>query len=192
VPGRFSLSPLAHGLGVGIRHRAAVGSERRDVRAQIVLVAVPVLGIGSSLYFRVVLTGTDQLLAAFALLAGTSIAAFTQVAAWREKLTVRAKRVDGVASRALDEAVAHILAVVVASVFASLVMVILSNVPLGDEPTKVTLWVVRAFSAAGIGVGLYVALTLVIVVNLLWDAYGRANPPIAVVDDSSPAKRQSA
>ena len=192
MPGRFDLGPLARAVGVGLRHRAAVGAEVNDRGTRAVLIVFPTAGFILSLAFRVALGGADQLIAGFALLAGTSIASFTQLAAWREKLTARARRVDGVASRALDEAVAHVLMVVVVSMAATVAMVIVFNIDPGRDPSPAVLWTIRGFSAAGIGAGLYVVLTLVIVVNLLFDAYTAANPRTVVVEDSGTADRNSA
>lgn len=192
MPGRFNLGPLAHAVGDGLRHRASVGTEAKDRTTRAVLVLLPATGVILSLTLGVELSGADQLIAGFALLAGTSIAAFTQLAAWREKLTARAKKVDGVASRALDEAVAHVLMIVVVSMAATVAMVIVFNIEPGEDPSAAVQWTIRGFSAAGIGAGLYVVLSLVIVVNLLFDAYTNANPRAAIVEDSGADDLKSA
>ncbi|MCW2789507.1 MAG: hypothetical protein JWP56_1810 [Aeromicrobium sp.] len=77
---------------------------------------------------------------------------------------------------------------VVISVFCAAAMVVVSNMTLGPKPSGFESWTVRAFSAVGIGGATYVALTLIVVVNLLWDAYSRANPSVVTDAQAKPKK----
>jgi hypothetical protein len=143
---------------------------------------VPVASAAVCLAFQVELKQADQLIAGLALLAGANLAVFAQIASWRERLTARARRIDRVNRRSLDEAAAHVLVSALISFAATAVMIVLANIDLPRCPTNLQLWTVRGLSAFGVAALSLLLLLLVIVVNLLWDAYIAANPPDA--DDS--------
>ena len=112
----------------------------------------------------------DQLLAGAALLAGALLAAFVQIASWRERILARHRRVDGVDVRALNEAAAHVLVSFLASLAVTIFVVVLANIDLYCAPVWVHV-VDRVLSAAAAALFTYIIVSLVIVVNLLWDAF---------------------
>lgn len=171
MSGRFDLRPLIRGVGSGLRLRRARGTEPADRKTRGVLVAVPTLIFLVDVVVGFGLPKADQVLAGTALLIGGLLASFSQLAGWRERLLDRERAVDGRRIRALDEAAAHILFSIVVSVCATLALVVVSNLDvIADSPSwlKVCARVLGAVGAAGFA---YLALTMVLVANLLWDAY---------------------
>lgn len=174
MPGRFDLRPLRKQLLDGLRHRATVGVELPDMFVRTMLWWVP-LGAASCTYvFGVILSAADQLLAGFALLVGASLAAFAQLASWRERFTERNLRTEAIPAKAIDEAVAHVLFTVVAAVAGTILTAVLANLQI-EGASAAVLEVARVLSALSVAVGAYLVLTLVIVVNLLSDAYVTVN-----------------
>lgn len=194
MPGRFDLRPLARGLGDGLRRRQVLGAEPVDRRARCVLIFAPIIVFVAAIALGLELSKADQLLAGTALLVGAFLTAFSQVASWRERLLARERKVDAVHVRALDEAAAHILVSVLISGFAAVLLVVLANInPDVALAHQTLLWLVRILSALSVTCFSYLALTLIIVVNLLWDAYqgagSQATVPAAKTSDlSSPRK----
>jgi len=172
VPGRFDARPLIGGLVEGLRKRRTWGDEPADRKARIILVGVPAAAFILTLVFGVELVKADQLFAGAALFSGALLGAFSQVANWRDRLLARERKVDAVYLRALDEAAAHILFAVLVSASAALALIVVTNVDLvALHRHRPAVLVVRVASAYGTAALAYLALTLVIVVNLLWDAY---------------------
>lgn len=176
---RVDPRPILIGLRQGVRIRRALGDEPADRRAAAVLIAVPIAVAVLAVAFNASLGAPDGLLTALAFLIGAGLTMFSQVAIWRERLTARNKKIDGVASRALDEAIAHILATTLAAILAAAVLVLADYIRVPLIADSVVGEAGRRISA-GLVLGLltYIAITLWIVVNLLWDGYRRANPRI--------------
>lgn len=177
MSGRFDLRPLAQGVGAGLRLRRPWGSEPPDKKTRAVLAVVPAAVLLTVLGFGLALPKADQLLAGTALLIGGLLASFSQLAGWRERLLARERTVDGRRIRALDEAAAHILFSVVVSVAATADLVALANLDVGAKTAPWLVLVARTLGAIGAAAFTYLALTMVLVVNLLWDAYQEEGRP---------------
>ncbi|MGA1813967.1 hypothetical protein VH571_16410 [Frondihabitans sp. 4ASC-45] len=119
---------------------------------------------------RIRLGGADQLLAGTALLAGALLTGFGQIASWRERLLQRPTAVTGSRIRALNEAVAHILVCLLVSLLATACVIVLANLDLTDA-RGVVIAVEVGLSALAVAAFSYIFITLVVVVNLLWDAF---------------------
>lgn len=113
----------------------------------------------------------DALVGGYSLVAGVLLAAFAQLASWRNELDKRARsrpKSDAPARRAVDAAVAHCLVGVVAAVFAA-IAAILSKL----EVSPSCLW-----DAAAIGLGTYLVLLIMLIVSAIFVGYESS------VDDS--------
>lgn len=176
---RFDVRPLIRGLLDGLRKRRVdAADEAADVVSRIVLFGVPAIILGLMIVFRVELTKADQLLAGAALLSAALIGAFAQIVSWRERILRRNRPVERAKVRALNEAGAHVLVSLVMSVVVTVAVFVLANLVLTCAPLylHITAWVLSALSAASFA---YVALSLIIVANLLWDAFKREEQDIA-------------
>lgn len=176
---RFDVRPLIRGLRLGLRKRRAdADNEIPDVWSRIVLFGIPVLILILMVVFRVELTKADQLLAGAALLSAALIGAFAQIVSWRERILRRNRDVERLKVRALNEAGAHVLVSLVMSVVVTVAVFVLANLTLTCVPlfVHVIAWVLSGISAASFA---YVALSLIIVANLLWDAFEREEQDIA-------------
>jgi hypothetical protein len=167
---RFDVGPLFGGVASGLRHRRASGPEPADRLTRAVLVGIPVVVAVSTALGGVVLPVPEQLLAGVSLLVGALFAGFTQVAAWRDRLEDRRVATDRVRIRALREAGAHILASVVAGGAAAVITIALACLP-ETHGNRLIQILEQAFSSFAFGVLSYLSLTILIVVNLLWDAF---------------------
>ena len=175
MAGRFDLRPLLRGVGRGLRKRRDTGPEAPDRRVRGVLLALPLAAAWTSVAASFVLPHADQLIAGAAVLVGALFAAFTQIAAWRDRLLTRGNLTDGVDLRALDEAGAHVLFTVVVSLAATADLVLLANLDVDQEgPTLIFSIVLKALTAIGVGAFTYMTISLFVVVNLLWDAYEKS------------------
>lgn len=167
---RLNPRPLFVGLLAGLRKRRVSDDEPPDRSARWVLFGVPVL-VGAAVGgFQVVFSNADQLLAACALLAGALLTGFAQIASWRERILYRHRAVDDIDVRALNEAAAHVLVSLLASVVAAMAVFVLANLDLQCPPLLVYI-AACVLSALSAGALVYVAISLLIVVNLLWDAF---------------------
>lgn len=173
--GRFGLGSLATGLKDGLRKRRKVGEEKPDRLTRTLLLLLPLLSVGLGVSFDWTIDVPQDLLAGIALLIGAELAAFTQLAAWRERLNQRNLGKEVVRRRALDEAVAHVLVSTLVATLTAALLVSISVLGVDESSGEVTLWSARVISAAVLGLLTYLGLTLWIVVNLLWDAYLDAN-----------------
>ncbi|QIK64163.1 hypothetical protein G7068_13855 [Leucobacter viscericola] len=172
MSGRFSPRDVFRGLLDGLRFRRQdEGNERPDVLSILVLFGLPTLAALGVVCFGIQFTGADQILAGAALLCGSLMAAFAQVASWRERVLARARSVEKVRVRALNEATAHILFCLMVSVVTVTATFILANIELGDHPPVWLTCVAVGASAISAATFLYIGLSIVIVANLLWDAY---------------------
>lgn len=167
---RLDFRPLLVGLIDGLRERRFSADEPPDRQARWLLFGSPLLVGGAVGGFQIVFSNADQLLAACALLAGALLTGFAQIASWRERILYRHRAVDGVDVRALNEAAAHVLVSLIASVIAAVAVFVLANLDLHCPPlvVHVAACILSAVSAAAL---VYVAASLLIVVNLLWDAF---------------------
>jgi len=127
----------------------------------------------------------EALLAGFSLLAGSLLGVFSQLAGWRSRLSEREttyKTTERRYRRAVDEAVAHTLIAALASMAAAILMIVLANLlPDTASASSVLPWPARIITGLAVGVGSYLLMTFLIIVNLLWDAYEKANEDIAPV-----------
>lgn len=175
---RFSLFPLAAHAWGSLRRRAAVGRERRDWPAILTLTMLPLSAAYISVRFGWTVQHSESLVAGFSLLAASLLAVVPQFAAWRQRLTDRDKRGEGVARRKIDEAVTHTLLGVVVSVGLAALAVVLTNTttttPQGTE-SMLWPWAEAGATAVIMAGGTYLVLTMILVVNLLFDAYQDAN-----------------
>lgn len=165
---RLNPQKLFQGVLAGLRHRREdIAAEKPDWVTRIVLVAVPILVGGGMIWLRFEVQAPDQLLAGAALLAGALLTGFSQVAAWRERILTRDEQAR---TRALNEAAAHILFSLLAAVFIMTLVVLLVVIPgcgLPDWVSGLRIWL----GAVAVAALAYVGLTLLIVSNLLWDAF---------------------
>jgi len=175
--GRFDLGPLLRAVINGVRKRRDSGDEPPDVRTRVVLIVVPAV-VGAAVGItNTDVAAADQFIAAVALFLAALLAVFGQIAAWRDRLAARRRRTDGVALRALDETIAHILFSIIITLVTAVVLVVRAN--LGDDlqqvgvTGQVTARCCAVVAAAGFA---YLVLTIWIVTNLLWDAYERSGP----------------
>lgn len=176
---RLDVRPLACALLDGLRHRAQIGQERQDGATKYLLFGIPTAIFCVSLSAGLRLTGANDLIAGTAVLIGALLVGFSQLASWRERLTARNARIDGAEMRMLDEAVAHVLVATLAS------GVLSSAIAIGSNASWPPAIVIASSLAASITA--YLALSLLIVVNLLWLAYRSVNPhkaPVARPDEA--------
>lgn len=195
MSGRFDLWPLLEGVGAGLRKRRHQGDEPVDRKTRTVLLGVPLVAAVVAISFRTVLSSADQLLAGVALFSGALLTAFAQIASWRERVLDRARGVDGVKLRALDEAAAQILFCVLVAMVATASMAVLANLEITDNSPAAVIIIARALSALGIALFTYLVLAMTIVVNLLWDAYEAVGGPrtnLRSVPEKPDPKRRSA
>lgn len=166
---RLDCRPLIGGLLNGLRQRRSNNEEPPDWPTRLVLFGVPIVVAIVIAVLKVDITAADQLLAASALLVGALLTGFTQIASWRSRILKRNRKVDGIDIRALNEAAAHVLICLLVAVAASASVLILTNL---DFKTSATLHVIAiCLSAFAAGLFTYIAISMVIVTNLLWDAF---------------------
>lgn len=170
MPGRLDPRPLVRDLLQGLRLREHAEPEPPDVVTRIVLWGTPIIvGIAIGVC-DLQLRDIGQLLSAVALFLGVLVAAFTQVASWRERILSRGRRIDDIDVRSLNEAGAHILISVLAALAIATLILVLINLPSGHN--LIWLQVIARFLRGCCAAGFtYMGLTLVVVVNLLRDAY---------------------
>ena len=181
---RFDLRPLVRGLRDGLKlRRARAQDEKPDRWTRVILFGVPSVVLVLMVAFRVELTKADQLLAGAALLSAALIGAFAQIVTWRERILRRNREVERIKVRALNEAGAHVLVSLVMSVVLTVSVFVLANLVLDCAPlyVHVIAWILSGISAGSFA---YVALSLVIVANLLWDAFEREEQDI--IDENPP------
>lgn len=181
---RFDLRPLVRGLRDGLRlRRARAKDEKPDHWTRVILFGIPAAVLILMIAFRVEFTKADQLLAGAALLSAGLIGAFAQIVSWRERILRRNREVERIKVRALNEAGAHVLVSLVMSVVVTVAVFVLANLTLDCVPlyVHVIAWILSGISAASFA---YVALSLVIVANLLWDAFEREEQDI--IDENPP------
>lgn len=165
---RLDPIPLFHGVIDGLRHRNDdKGEEKPDWVTRLTLAVIPLSIAILMVAFRLSIAHPDQLLAGAALLSGALLTGFSQVAAWRERILLRDEQAR---IRALDEAGAHILSGLLATILITALVVTLTVLPDKCIPEVLT-WIRLGIGAIAIGLLTYVGITLFIVTNLLWDAF---------------------
>lgn len=175
MPGRLDVRPLLAGAMQGLRRRRVQGMEPADGPARYVLFGLPVVAGAITTSLRVQLNDAGALAGACGILIGALLTSFGTVGVWKERLVARDRDTEKVNVRALDEAAAHILVSVLAAMIALMSLAIVSNA-IQSDPGAVREWVVAAFAGLGVAGLVYLAITLVIVVNLLWDAFIGTSP----------------
>lgn len=176
---RFDVRPLIKGLLEGLRKRRSKESDEvADIPTRSVLFGIPAAIFLTMLAFRVEFANSEQLLAGATLLLGALIAAFTQIVSWRERILTRNRETERIKVRALNEAGAHVLVSLIMSVIVTASVFVLANLTLrcAELYIHVIAWVLSALSAGSFA---YISLSLVIVANLLWDAFKREEQDIA-------------
>lgn len=129
-----------------------------------------------------VLGQPSQLTAVFGLMSTAMFAAFALIARWRESLSARALGIDKVPKRSLDEAIAHVLVASLTGILGAALTVGIAVLPTpNDDPTLRLL--AMFLTAVSLGLGSFFFLTLIMIVNLLHDAYERVNPPALPPDE---------
>jgi hypothetical protein len=186
MAGRFDLSPLIGGVLSGLRKRenGRDAEEKQDWRARAILMVIPVLSAATVVILRIQLSQADQLLAGAALFTSALLVAFAQIAVWRERLLARNGDADSLQIRAMNEAAAHILLSLIVALFSVVVIVVLLNLDAPLLPDWMTWlpellswdqggreWAGVILSALAVAAFAYLVLTLILVVNLLWDAF---------------------
>lgn len=167
---RLSPRSIFRGVLDGLKKRSRNEAEKNDVWARLILFGVPVLVAVAVVATQTVVDKAEVALAAAALLVGALLAGFSQVASWRERVLARSKNRNSVRVRALNEAGALILFSIHVSVIASVAVFIVTLVGT-PEPGTVARWCVIVLGSVGPAALAYVALSLVFVANLLWDAF---------------------
>lgn len=172
---RFNPSDLIQGLASGLRKRRHLhdedSEEKADWSSRIILVGLPAAVAVLICVFRWEFTGADQILAGAALLCGSLLAAFAQIASWRERALARNRRVEDLDVRALNEATAHVLVSLMVSTGTVVATFVLANLKLDEDSSDTLRNVAVGASAVSGATFLYIGLSIIIVANLLWDAY---------------------
>lgn len=174
MPNRLDLRPLLAGVVEGLRNRRPHGDEPPDVRTRWVLVAVPVVAGGSIIGPRVVLSDAATLAEGAGLLVGAFLAGFAMIAMWRERLLARDRETEQASVRALREATAHVLVSVLVSMLVTSTLGAVANITVPPGSRDAAYWAAVILGGVGVAGLAYLVVTLVIVVNLLWDAYEAA------------------
>ena len=170
---RFDVGPLLGGMFTRLRRRSQTGEEATDWIAVGALILLPLAIVIALAWSQFVARRPDQLIAAFALLAGSLVAAFSLLATWRSQIPGDSDGSMNVARRRVDEAAAHSLTAAFGCMVGAAVMVILTNLP--TCPSAILHWLRVSLSSLGVGVGVFVSLSFLISVNLIWDAYCESN-----------------
>ncbi|MGI9149857.1 MAG: hypothetical protein ACR2IK_25485 [Chloroflexota bacterium] len=143
--------------------------------ARWTLTAVPLALVVASLWWHWKLRSPDALLAGVALLAGSLLAAFGQVASWRERLRDAYRDYEPppaavIRQDAIDETATHLLLAAYLSGAEALLIVIGSNVSVDHEGNLTGI-----LAAACIALGAYLMLLFLIAVPRLYDGYVEVN-----------------
>jgi len=143
-----------------------------DRAARYVLYGLPVVAGVAMVLLGGTVAGPEGILAGIAVLTGALFMAFTQVATWRERFTERrhVREAAEVNQRdSLDEAVAHLLMAMYASLLLVVVLVVGANFTDKDGN------LIGAFAGVTAAIGLYIVLLLMIILPKLYTAYASIN-----------------
>ena len=183
---RFDITPLVRAALGGMTHRAVLGKERRDWVALATLTLLPVASAVVSMFFGWRLRDAGSLVAGLSLLGAALLALVVQFAAWRGRLSERKKPSEAVARRAIDEAVANTLLATLTCVALAALTAVLSNISAPDPTWTVIPAAAEVLTALIIGGCVYLGLILLVVLNLLFDAYQQATS-----DDASNSDKRN-
>ena len=172
---RFSPLPLLRGHWRVLSVPIANLRVRPDRVARLTLVLLPVILLAVAVKFKWTLKSPDAVLAGVALLAGSLLAAFGQVAAWREK--VREIYRDYTPSQAsviqqdgIDETATHLLVAAYLSGIEAMLLIIGANVAVNKAGALTGL-----MAALVIALGAYILLLFLLTVPRLYTAYVEVN-----------------
>lgn len=167
--------PLIRGHWKVLSVPAANLSVRSDRAARLTLVALPIALLVVSVKFKWTLKSPDAVLAGVALLAGSLLAAFGQVAAWREK--VRDLYRDYTPSQAaiiqqdgIDETATHLLMAAYLSGVEAMLIILGSNIAINQAGA-----ITGFMAAVVISLGAYLLLLFLLTVPRLYTAYVEVN-----------------
>ncbi|MFT2712338.1 hypothetical protein [Clavibacter sp. Sh2126] len=167
---RIAPRGLIKGVLSGLRKRSRFEPEKADIGARLALFGLPCAVAAALILTRTILVNAEVILAAAALLVGALLAGFAQVAGWREKVLGRRGTGSQIRVRALNEAGALILMSIHVSVLAAVAVFCVALLNLEDAAEWLR-WVAILLSSIGPAALTYVAISLVIVANLLWDGF---------------------
>ncbi len=172
MTGRLNPGPTLTGALNGVLLRRPRNAEEpADSTTPVLLFGLPLLVVGAACATRVVLPHPGILVVAGAVLTAALLPTFAAIAMWREQARAARCEPDRVATGALDEAGAHVLVSVLVAAVATLGMAVVATVGLPDDAGTARTWLVVAAGAIGLGCWTYLVLSLVMAVNLMWDAY---------------------
>jgi hypothetical protein len=175
MPGRLDLRPLIAGALDGLRKRRVQGDEPVDGPTRYILFGLP-LAVGAvAVALRLQLADAGSVATACGVLIGALLSGFGALGAWKERLLARDRDTEQVDLRALNEAAAHILLSVIVAMGATVTLTLAANLTTKD-PGTTRAWIVATCGGIGIGALVFLSISLVIVVNLLWDAYTSTTP----------------
>lgn len=143
-----------------------------DISARVALYAIPVAAGVAMYWFDGIIASGDGILAAAGILTGAFFMGFTQVVVWRERFTERRSTHEQseVHQRdSLDEAIAHILMAMYASMLLIVAVIVSQN--LADKDGNL----VGVPAAAIVTLGAYVLLIVAIILPKLYTAYASIN-----------------
>lgn len=170
---RFSPAAVlwAHWKGMTNRHYGSRSSVA-DTTARVIVVLLP-LTVGVSCYVAgATMQAGAAMLAGVSLLAGGFLAAFSQVASWRERLTEQRAQHE-VSDRprrdALDESVAHIITAIYVCITQAVVLVIALNTA-DDQGVVHGVWAALPYA-----LGTYLVLVIFMVLPNLYETYDNSN-----------------
>lgn len=147
-----------------------------DMVSRFLLLGLPIVAMITVFFCSEGISSVETLIAGTAILAGTLLAAFGQLAAWRDKLTEYAERypnIDRLSRDSMDETVTHVLAAAYTSGVATILLTVSSVFELreaNDDPLYH-----GVFLALGIGFAAHAALSFLIAVPRLYYAYASMN-----------------
>lgn len=143
-----------------------------DRAARFALYGLPIVAGVVTLVLGGTVAGPEGILAGIAVLTGAFFMAFTQVATWRERFTERRHEREAAEVNqrdSLDEAVAHLLMAMYASLLLVVVLVVGTN--FADDDGNL----VGVFAGLTVAIGFYIVLLMMIILPKLYTAYASIN-----------------
>lgn len=173
---RFSLAPVFRGHWKGLTNDIGTEGIKPDWISRILLISVPSLLIGATLFFGWQVASPSAILSAVALLSAGLLGVFTQLSGLRVRLT---ERVDeewlDVERDGIDEAVSHVLFSFMLCIFTCVLLVIGINVAASDVRLPASDLLRSCWSALVFATSSYIVLTMIILVPKLYSAYTEMN-----------------
>lgn len=173
---RFSLTPIFRGHWKGLTNDADSGEVKPDWLSRSLLIAIPALLIGATIWFKWQVSSPSAILSAVALLSAGLLGVFTQLAGLRVRLTERQDEewLD-VERDGIDEAVSHVLFSFLLCIFTCILLVIGINVADSDVQLPASEFLRSCWSAVVFATSSYIVLTMIILVPKLYSAYTEMN-----------------